>query len=104
MYRQNVTASLAVSPFMNFPGSHKKVWKLWARLINALKYIWQITRQTTRGKKNYQVGEKICSLLGKLLKVLHRGTFGFVRMKDLDGLLEAAQNVEEKRLSMEFLS
>lgn len=42
---------------MNFPGSHKKVWKLWARLINALKSIWQIIRQTTRGKI-YQVGEK----------------------------------------------
>lgn len=57
-----------------------------------------------KGKKIYQVGEKICSLLGKLLKVLYRGTFGFVRMKDLGGLLGAAQNVEEKRLSMEFLS
>lgn len=84
---------------MNFPGSHKKVWKLWAWLINALKYIWQIIRQTTRGKKIYQAGgKKICSLLGKLLDVSNRGTFGFVRIKDVDGLLGAAQNAEEKRL------
>lgn len=66
---------------MNSPGSHKKVWKLWAWLINALKSIWQIIRQTTRGKI-YQVGEKICSLPGKLLSVLNQGTFGHIRIKN----------------------
>lgn len=44
------------------------------------------------------MGGKICSLLGKLLNVLNGGMFGFVSVQDVDGLLEAAQNEEEKQL------
>lgn len=33
------------------------------------------------------------------MNVSNRGTFGFIRIKDVDGLLGAAQNAEEKRLS-----
>lgn len=45
----------------------------------------------------YQVGgKKKWSLLGKLLNVSNRGTFGFVRIKDVEGLLGAAHNVEER--------
>lgn len=33
------------------------------------------------------------------MNVSDRGTFGFVGIKDVEGLLEAAQNVEEKWLS-----
>lgn len=81
---------------MHFP---QNLWKLWAWLINVLKCIWQIIRQTTRGKKYIKWGKKLWSLLGQLLNVSNRGTFGFVRIKDVEGLLGAAQNVEEKWLS-----
>lgn len=93
----NTGYSIPSDLFMNFPGSHKKVWKLWAWLINALKYIWQIIRQTTRGKNiSSKGGKKVRSLLAKLLNVSNRGTFGFVRIKEVDGLLGAARNEEEK--------
>jgi len=52
-----------------------------------------------KGKKYIKQGKKICSLLGKLLNVSDRGMFGFVEIKEVDGLLGAAQNVEGKRLS-----
>lgn len=52
-----------------------------------------------KGKKYIKRGKKLWSLLGKLLNVSNRGTFGFVRIKDVEGLLGAAQNVEEKWLS-----
>lgn len=52
-----------------------------------------------KGKKYIKWGKNVCSLLGKVLNVSNRGTFGFVRIKDVVGLLGAAQNADEKRLS-----
>lgn len=68
-YVQVIGYSISSDLVMNFPGSHKKVWKLWTWLINVLKYTWQIIRQTTRGKKYIKCVKKIYSLLGELLNV-----------------------------------
>lgn len=51
-----------------------------------------------KGKIYIKWGEKICSLLGKLLNVSNQGRFGFVWIQDVDGLLEPAQNAEQKQL------
>lgn len=56
---------------MNFPGSHKKVWKLWVWLVNVLKCIWQIIRQI------HQAGEKIMVPAWEVIECFESRHIGF---------------------------
>lgn len=68
-------------------------------MANKCVKVYLANNQTDhKGKKYIKRGKKLWSPLGKLLNVSNRGMFGFVRIKDVEGLLGAAQNVEEKWL------
>ena len=92
--------------FLSFPGSHKKVWKLWAWLINVLKHIWQIIRQTTRGKNISSRGKKYVPCLGSYWTFRIEACLVSLRLKKWTGSWGLLKMWRESgsRLSTEFLS